>query len=115
MSHKVKKYIWYQFEEREANYVEQPEQYIQLCLEIKKEEKLQVAASTLILRAKKGKKGGREYTTLNSDFFFNECSNNFDSLISKFDIKRSNPIKVTLPGMSFFPLCLLLIFPVMRE
>ena len=101
MSHKIKQYIWYQVEGRQVNFVEQPisGQYIRLCREIKTEEGFRVPASTLILNAKKANE--QEYTTLNAEFFRDECSNDFDRLINKFGIKQRNPIKVTLPGMSF--------------
>src|SRR6266540_4913860 len=109
MSHKPKD-IWYQVDGREVNYVEQPAggQYIQLCRVIKQEENLQAPPSTLILKAKKVDES--EYTTLNAVLFRDECSNDFNRLVSKFKIKQSNPIKVTVPGMSLFLFCLLLIF-----
>jgi hypothetical protein len=98
MSHKLKKYIWYQIEGRQVNYVEQPSgQYIRLCREIKREEALRDAPSTLVLSAKRTNE--TEYTTLDANFFSDVCGNEFDRLISKFDIKQRNPIKVTLPGM----------------
>src|SRR3989337_1717703 len=100
MSHKVKKYIWFQVEERDKNYVDQPSvgEFIRLREEIKTKEYLQVAASSLILRATKANE--QEYnTTLNADFFNDECGNDFNRLINRFKIVRYNPIKVTLPGM----------------
>ncbi|GBB88041.1 hypothetical protein RclHR1_14590003 [Rhizophagus clarus] len=91
---KGKKNIWYQVDGREVSNVELPAggQYIQLCRAIKEEENLEVPASTLTLKAKKVDETG--YTTLNVDFFHDECDNDFNKLISKFKIKRTNPIKV---------------------
>jgi hypothetical protein len=110
MSPKVKQYIWYQVDEGEISSVEQPSvgEFSQLRKEIKENEGLQAAASTLTLRAKKTTE--QEYTTLNASFFRGVCGNNFASLIRKFDITQHNPIKVTLPGMSLLPFCLLFIF-----
>ena len=98
MSHKVKKYIWYQVDEGDVTRIEQPSSYdfSQLRREIKTCEGLQAAASTLILRAKKVNE--QEYTTLNANLFRDDCGNNFGSLIKKFNITQHNPIKVTVPG-----------------
>jgi hypothetical protein len=102
MSSKVKKYIWYQVDEGEISRVEQSSvvEFGQLRKAIKEREGLQAAASTLILKAKKTTE--QEYTTLNANFFRNDCGNSFDGLIRKFTITQHNPIKVTLPGMSLF-------------
>jgi len=112
MPPKAKKNIWYQVEGRqEKNYVEPPaagNNFNQLRRAIKEQEDFQVSASTLILRAKKADEV--EYTTLTTDFFREKCSNDLNSLINKFNIIKSNPIKVTDPGMSLFPFCLLFIF-----
>src|SRR5436190_21449507 len=110
MSHKVKKYIWYQVDEGDVTRIEQPSSYdfSQLRREIKTCEGLQAAASTLILKAKKPTE--QEYITLDTKFFRDECGNNFVNLVRKLNITESNPIKVTLPGMSLFSFCLLLIF-----
>jgi len=106
----MKKYIWYQVGEGEISRVDQPSvnEFSQLRRAIKEQEGLQDAASTLILRAKKENEQG--YTTLNAKFFRDNCGNNFVGLIRKFDITQYNPIKVTLPGMSLFLFCLLLVF-----
>ncbi|CAG8625536.1 14490_t:CDS:2 [Funneliformis mosseae] len=100
MSHKTKpkKDNWYQVVEREVSCVEQPAggRYIQLCRAIKESENLQAIASTLILEAKKVDES--EYTTLNADLFINQCEGDFNKLVSKFKIKQSNPIKVTVPA-----------------
>ena len=111
----MKKYIWYQVGEGEISRVDQPSvnEFSQLRRAIKEHEGLQDAASTLILRAKK--ENEQEYTTLNANFFRDSCGNNFISLIRKFNITQDNPIKVTLPSMSSFPFCLLLIFCVIAE
>src|ERR1043165_4040847 len=94
-----KKYIWYQVEGHDINYINQPStgELYQLRKKIKQEEELQVAPKSLILEAKK--EDEIEYTTLDADFFRDKCNNDFDSLINIFKNKRQNPIKVTLPGM----------------
>ena len=112
MPPKARKNIWYQVEGRqEKNYVEASaagSNLSQLRIAIKGQEDFQVSASTLILSAKKADEV--EYTILTTDFFRERCSNDLNSLISKFNITKFNPIKVTDPGMSLFSFCLLFIF-----
>src|SRR5437764_11748460 len=112
MPPKARKNIWYQVEGRqEKNYVESSaagSTFSQLRIAIKEQEDFQVSASTLILSAKKADEV--EYIILTTDFFRDRCSNDLNSLISKFDIAKSNPIKVTDPGMSLFPFCLFAYF-----
>lgn len=73
---------------------------IDLCEAIKTSSSLPGSADALILRAKKANEEGQ--TTLNTKFFNDECGNDFDRLINKFEITWDNPIEVKLPGM-FLP------------
>lgn len=74
---------------------------IDLCEAIKTKSALNEPADSLILQVKQLTE--TEYNIiLDADYFQNSCDNNFKKLINTFDIKRTNPIKVTLPGM-FLP------------
>ena len=104
--------IWYKVGSRDANMVNQLQgkELIFLREAIKAKSALSEAADALILQAKR--ENETEYITLDADYFQNNCNNDFKELINTFNIRRTNPIKVTRPGMSLFPFCLLLIFPV---
>ena len=102
--------IWYQFENRTASTIRKlsGRELIDFCEEIKSKESLEIAASTFTLKVKHPTEV--EYTTtLDDDYFENNCNSDFKTLINMFNIKRINPVKVICPGMSF-PFSLLLIF-----
>ena len=104
--------IWYKFERRDANMINQLQgrELIHLREVIKSKSELSEAADALILQAKR--ENETEYIILDADYFQDQCNSSFRELVNTFNIKRSNPIRVTRQGMSLFPFCLLLIFPV---
>ena len=104
--------IWYKFERRDANMINQLQgrELIHLREAIKSKSELSEAADALILQAKR--ENETEYIILDADYFQDQCNSSFRELVNTFNIKRSNPIRVTRQGMSLFPFCLLLIFPV---
>jgi hypothetical protein len=104
--------IWYKFENRSASRFIRlsGRELIDFCEEIKSKENLEIAASALVLEVKT--QNETEYsTTLDPDYFQSHCNNDFKTLVNTFNISRTNPVKVTRQGMSLFPFCLLLIFP----
>ena len=102
--------IWYKFERRDANMINQLQgrELIHLREAIKSKSELSEAADALILQAKR--ENETEYIILDADYFQDQCNSSFRELVNTFNIKRSNPIRVTRQGMSLFPFCLLLIF-----
>jgi hypothetical protein len=114
MSIVLKKHnIWYKLENRHENSLNQipgPE-FIHLCEAIKQKSGLPEPADSLTLQIKR--EVDTEYISLNDVYFRENCGKSFKRLVNDFGIKPTNPIKVTRQGMSIFPFCLLLIFPVL--
>jgi hypothetical protein len=82
---------------------------INFCEAVKTKSELSEAADSLILKVKT--QNDTVYSiTLDADYFQEHFNNDFKTLFSTFNISRTNPVKVTRPGMSLLPFCLLFIF-----
>ena len=109
-------HIWYQFENRIANRLIRlsGRELIDFCEEIKSKENLEIAASALVFKVKS--QNETEYsTTLDPDYFQDHCNSDFKKLVNMFSISRTNPVKVTRPGMPLFHLIYCLFSCVIAE
>src|SRR5688572_33188369 len=86
--------IWYKYEDRHENYISLPlnSDLIRLCEEIKVKSELTEPADSLILKIKRIA-DNKYVSTLDNDYFRNNCGNDLRKLIRDFGIEQTNPIK----------------------
>ena len=79
--------IWYKFERRDANMINQLQgrELIHLREVIKSKSELSEAADALILQAKR--ENETEYIILDADYFQDQCNSSFRELVNTFNIK----------------------------
>jgi len=104
----LKKPIWYKIENRRTASVNQlaGNELIHLCDAIKEKSELTESADSLTLQIRSNE--DEEYITLDNNLFSQTLSKSPKKLVNHFNNSNTNPIKVTLPGMSLFPFSLLL-------
>src|SRR5687767_8858570 len=106
MSTVLKKHnIWYKLKNCHENSFSQlpGSEFIHLCEAIITKERLQESASALTLQIKR--ETDTEYIFLNDAYFQDNCSKSFKRLVNDFDIKTTNPIKVSIPSIIFLCYC----------